>query len=157
MDFSSIDGLEFEGVNPPKEVDDNSSQDQAISFSNKIMGMLEIKTSEHNENHPKNNAGLHQLKEVFRRGTENCLEDQSCVEIGLARVNMFLRLVKGEKIEISNASLKNETIDISSNLSLTEEDFEQAKADIEKHDLNFNFRTSDDLFLENDPDFKWEL
>ena len=60
-------------------------------------------------------------------------------------------------MKISNAPLLNEAVDISTSLTLSDNDMEQAKADIEKYNLDFNFTTSNDLFLETDPNFKWEL
>ena len=158
MDFLSIDGLEFEGVEVPKEkVKDNASQEEAIDLSCRIIEVLDGKVLEHNENYPQNKTGLNQLKEVFRKSSEDCSNEENCMEVGMARVNMFLRLVKGDKMEISNVSSANKIIDISNSLILNEEDVEQAKADIEKYNLNFNFETSNDLFLERDPNFEWKL
>jgi hypothetical protein len=159
MNNPSINGLEFEGVenhvDEPKNK--NAPQEEAIGFSCKIIEAIDGKVLKHNENYPQNKITLNQLKEVFRKGSEDCSNKDNCMEVGMAKVNMFLRLVKGEKMKISNAPLSDEAVDISTSLTLSDNDMEQAKADIEKYNLDFNFTTSNDLFLETDPNFKWEL
>ena len=159
MNNSSINGLEFEGTEDSVDElkDENAPQEEAIDISCKIIEAIDGKVLEHNENSPENKITLNQLKEVFRKGSEDCADGDNCMEVGMAKVNMFLRLVNGEKMKISNAPLLNEAVDISTSLTLSDNDIEQAKADIEKYNLDFDFTTSNDLFLEKDPNFEWEL
>ena len=92
MNNSSINGLEFEGVedhvDEPKN--ENAPQEEAIDFSCKIIEAIDGKVLKHNENYPQNEVTLNQLKEVFRKSSEDCSDKDNCMEVGMAKVNMFL-------------------------------------------------------------------
>jgi hypothetical protein len=76
----------------------------AISFSVKIIEVLKNKVKEHNSKYSKK-VTLSQLKKVFRRGAGAYSSSHrpgiSRTAWGLARVNAFLRMVKGDKVKKS--------------------------------------------------------
>jgi len=76
----------------------------AISFSKKVIEALQNKVKEHNSKSSRK-VTLSQLKKVFRRGAGAYSSSHrpgiSRTAWGLARVNAFLRLVKGEKVKDS--------------------------------------------------------
>ena len=150
LEFESVDSVETQEEPQPQP---QKSQDDAIKFSVNAMKALAEKRTEHNSNNSSNKVTLNQLRSVFCRGAGNCSDAKdsinTCGEWALARVNMFLRQKSGQKIESSEAIVEMENVfDISDSWLPSEEDFEQAKADIEKYELNYDFKSIDELYLE---------
>jgi hypothetical protein len=81
-----------------------SKSDKAIEFSKKVIQALKNKVKEHNSKYSKK-VTLGQLKKVFRRGagafSSSHRPGVSRTAWGLARVNAFLRMVRGEKVKDS--------------------------------------------------------
>ena len=78
--------------------------DKGIEFSKKIIEALKNKVKEHNSKYSKK-VTLGQLKKVFRRGagafSSSHRPGVSRTAWALARVNAFLRMVKGGKVKDS--------------------------------------------------------
>ena len=78
--------------------------DKGIEFSKKIIEALKNKVKEHNSKYSKK-VTLGQLKKVFRRGagafSSSHRPGVSRTAWGLARVNAFLRMVRGAKVKNS--------------------------------------------------------
>ena len=101
MDFSSMDKLELEGAETNNEegiseFSENSyTQEDMIDVSCKIVSLLEEKKNSHNENCSENQVSLNELKSVFLRSTKECPEskypEKTCAQLGIAKINMFLR------------------------------------------------------------------
>jgi len=138
-----------------------SKSDKAIEFSRKIIEALKNKVKEHNSKNKKK-VTLGQLKKVFRRGagafSSSHRPGVSRTAWGLARVNMFLKMVRGGKVkdsyrkadsDISKASTNNYIIE--ANLDPDDEDFNQAEIDIKEYNLNdFDFTNADELYLDDE-------
>jgi len=82
-----------------------TKSDKAIDFSKKVIEALKNnKVKEHNSKYSKK-VTLGQLKKVFRRGTGAFSSSHrpgvSRTAWGLARVNAFLRMVRGAKVKDS--------------------------------------------------------
>ena len=81
-----------------------TKSDKAIEFSAKVVEALKAKVKEHNSKYSKK-VSLSQLKKVFRRGagaySSSHRPGVSRTAWGLARVNAFLRLVRGGKVKDS--------------------------------------------------------
>jgi hypothetical protein len=81
-----------------------TKSDKAIEFSAKVVEALKTKVKEHNSKYSKK-VSLNQLKKVFRRGagaySSSHRPGVSRTAWGLARVNAFLRLVRGGKVKDS--------------------------------------------------------
>jgi len=81
-----------------------TKSDKAIEFSKKVVEALKNKVKEHNSKNKKK-VTLGQLKKVFRRGagaySSSHRPGVSRTAWGLARVNAFLRMVKGGKVKDS--------------------------------------------------------
>ena len=81
-----------------------TKSDKAIEFSKKIIEALKNKVKEHNSKNKKK-VTLGQLKKVFRRGAGAFSSSHrpgiSRTAWGLARVNAFLRMVRGGKVKDS--------------------------------------------------------
>lgn len=157
MDFSSIDNLEFENLDPtenqPQSESKEISQEEMIEASCKIVETLNAKLKIYNEEFCDNQANLKDLTEVYLRGAGDCSEakdsDTNCNLWGIARVNMFLRMKSGQKMEVSKGRITtNDLIDISEWFVPSEEDFNKAKEDLEKYEMNFNFTNAEELYLE---------
>jgi hypothetical protein len=129
-------------------------QSEAIEFSKKILGVLDNKLKSHNSEHSKR-IKLHQLKSVFCNGARTKSDPLSTsTESGLARVNLFLRMVAGKiddlNLDISKKPSYNELVDITDYFRPSNEDFDKAKSDIETYDLDYHFEDIDELYIEND-------
>ncbi len=131
--------------------------DDAVNFSVKVVKALEEKLEAHNES-SHNKVTLKQLKKVYRRAAGNVFAevpdpDEKRGLWAMARVNLYLRILKGEPFpKETNASLvldaKNE-IDLVDFMLPEKQDFIHAGEDIEKYDLNYKF-SFEDLYLEED-------
>ena len=138
-----------------------TKSDKAIEFSKKVIEALKNKVKEHNSK-SKKKVTLGQLKKVFRRGagafSSSHRPGQSRASWAMARVNMFLKMVRGGKVkdsyrkadsDIARAS-KNDYI-IEANLDPDDEDFLQADEDIKNYNLgDFDFVSADELYLDDE-------
>jgi hypothetical protein len=156
--------------NTEEDIQDESSskderilEEQRISFSAKLVSCLESKKKGYNKKN-KSNIKIEQLKDIYIRGARYSNQDLNLN--GLARINMFLRMkeqkmmgivsAKIEKIEeLSSLVLETENlqelqtfVDVSDSWAPREEDYTSAKEDIEKYDLNFDFKSVSELYLE---------
>jgi hypothetical protein len=90
------------GKNPAGSA--GTKSDKAIEFSAKVVEALKSKVREHNSKYSKK-VSLSQLKKVFRRGAGAYSSSHrpgiSRTAWSLARVNAFLRLVRGGKVKDS--------------------------------------------------------
>ena len=154
-----LDKLEFEDIVHEPKKDDAPSQEEAISFSVRVINTLDAKVQNHNKE-SSNEVTLNDLREVYSRGAKNCheLEDKekNCGLWALARVNMFLRMKKGEKMSGSSSLAINQSLDISDYWLPSEGDFDKAAKEIEEFDLNYNFSSVEELYLENYQSIDWE-
>jgi|LULG01.1.fsa_nt_gb hypothetical protein len=156
-DKFDLDKLEFEDI-PPEPKDDTSSQEEAVSFSIKIIDVLDVKMRDHNKS-SSNKVTLNDLKEVYSHGAKNCHqtqdEDKNCGLWALARVNMFLRLKSGERM--NNFSLADsQSLDISDGWVPSENDFENAAKEMRELGLEYNFSSVEELYLDNYQRIDWE-
>ena len=76
-----------------------------ITFSEKVISSLKEKVQKHNEKHPSKKVTLSQLKKVYRRGAGafSASHRPGMTRGGwaMARVNMFLKMVRGGKVKDS--------------------------------------------------------
>lgn len=137
-----------------------------IVFSDRIMTALKNKVQDHNERHKKR-VDLTQLKKVYRRGSEafsvSHKPGKTRGQCAMARVNMFLRMSRGERVKDSyrkadmDISKSNILIvydqTIEEEIHFTIEDFIEASIDIQEycieHDEFYNF-LDDPAFEEDD-------
>lgn len=153
-------------------------EDNAVDFSIKLVTALEDKFKAHNKENPNSKATLQQLKKVYIHGAHNFKDtggsDGSLNLWGLARVNMYLGYKSGKKISIhckqpTSSEMSGLTFEIEEKTSVgnfldlatgwfpSEEDYEMAKEDISKYNLNYSFSSLDDIYLEyKQVSFKWE-
>jgi hypothetical protein len=138
-----------------------TKSDKAIEFSKKVIEALKNKVKEHNSKNKKK-VTLGQLKKVFRRGagafSSSHRPGQSRVSWAMARVNMFLKMVRGGKVkdsyrkadsDIARASTNNYIIE--ANLDPDDEDFNEAEIDIKNYNLgDFDFVSADELYLDDE-------
>ena len=142
-------GFESNIVSEPKDVIKN---DKTVEFSKKILAALQDKVKSHNsENNKKVN--INQVKKVYR----NTPSDKNFNQLALARVNMFLRMVRGistyvgPNINLSKAINNKYIIDASFNPSM--EDINKADEDINNFNLNdFEFTSAEELYIEDEND-----
>ncbi len=85
-------------------VNEPGSAAAAITFSEKVTQSLKDKVKEHNEKHSKK-VTLSQLKKVYRRGagafSSSHRPGKSRGQWAMARVNTFLKMVRGDKVKDS--------------------------------------------------------
>ena len=85
-------------------VNEPGSAAGAITFSEKVTQSLKNKVKEHNEKHSKK-VTLSQLKKVYRRGagafSSSHRPGKSRGQWAMARVNTFLKMVRGDKVKDS--------------------------------------------------------
>ena len=145
----------------------------AITFSAKVVQALKNKVKEHNKKHPTKKVSLSQLKKVYRRGagafSQSHRPGQTRGSWAMARVNMFLKMKRSGKVKDSYrkadqdvASTKYELefvthdkvsavneFDLTDELYPSDEDFAQAKKDIEEYELDYDFQDVDELYLDD--------
>lgn len=132
--------------------------EDAISFSVKVIEALEKKMKDHNSSCD-NKVSLKQLKKVYRRAAGNVFADvpevgQDKGKWAMARVHMYLRILKGEPMpRETHASVSfnsNEAIDLFDSVIPSLEDFTEAEKCIVANDLSYKFTTIDSLYLEDE-------
>ena len=161
-------GIEYELESSGEDFQKNSSwrqsletlkNDDAVSFSVKVIEALEKKMREHNTA-SSNKVSLKQLKKVYRRAAGNVFADVPDTDgnkgkWAMARVNMYLRILNGEPLPRETyASIDfdfvGKDIDLIDAVIPTKEDFLKASEDIEKFDLNYEFNNINDLYLDDE-------
>ena len=129
-----------------------------ITFSDKVLESLKSKVKEHNSK-SKKKVTLSQLKKVYRRGagafSSSHRPGKSRGQWAMARVNTFLKMVRGGKVKDSYRKADQDIAKASANVLIddgireenffSEEDLIQAKLDIYNHQL------------QEDPDFTEEM
>ena len=156
--------LEFENFEPENTPEESISGDQKyIDYSVKMVSYLEAKTEEHNNDEEKKYVNTSQLKRVFINAAKNFYKTDSGLEIhewSVARVNMFLAIKAGRKINYNTEDVRvKDLLDASSVIVPSNEDIEQAKKDIKAHDLGLNFESIENLYIEDEKntiEFDWE-
>jgi hypothetical protein len=146
---------------------EKKEEDAVIEFSARLAETFRGKVKEHNGSHP-NKVYLGQVIKVYRQGADTFPSDieldLSINEWSMARVNMFIRMKQGdvsnsksnEKLdkklsglvfETSSIKRVNSFLDLTKNWMPNEEDFELAKADVKKNQLNYNFKSVEEIYL----------
>jgi hypothetical protein len=137
--------------------------DKGIEYSKKVIEALKNKVKEHNSKNKKK-VTLGQLKKVFRRGagafSSSHRPGMTRVGWSMARVNMFLKMVRGGKVkdsyrkadsDITRASVSDYEVEV--NFEPDDEDFAQAQEDIKNYKLeDFDFSNVDELYLDDEED-----
>jgi hypothetical protein len=137
--------------------------DKGIEYSKKVIEALKNKVKEHNSKNKKK-VTLGQLKKVYRRGagafSSSHRPGMTRGGWAMARVNMFLKMVRGGKVkdsyrkadsDISRASIYD--YEIEANFEPDDEDFAQAEQDIKNYKLeDFDFSNVDELYLDDEED-----
>ena len=150
-------------------MDKTKEEDAVIEFSARLAETFREKVKKHNGSYP-NKVSLGQVVKVFKHGAESfvseAVTDPNINEWSMARVNMFLRMKQGRvssnKLqtkapkEVSMSALIFETpsikrvdtfLDLTKNWTPNDEDFELAKADAENNQLNYDFKTVEEIYL----------
>lgn len=130
-----------------------SEDEEYINYTICILDALRSKAKEYNDIGG-SKVSWQQLKSVFVAGAS---EEQAENKIlsGFARVNMYLRLldpatVASEfKLASNKRNLKKLIFDFSSHISPNSDDINIAGEDLKKYNLNFNFSSVDELYLED--------
>lgn len=150
--------------NQATESSEIGSEELAIKFSARLVDLLGSKMRSHNKKNQKDKVSLSQLKSVYKNAARNYnYAGYSRGEWALARVNLFLRVMEGEKPEIikgyEQASLgglvfeskliKKEEHDVSLNWVPSQEDFTTAKIEIKESRLDYHFNSIAELYLDD--------
>jgi hypothetical protein len=89
-------------------------EEKSIAFSDEIVDSLKNKVKQHNIK-SNNKITLAQLKKVYRRGigafSNSNRPNVSNQQLAMARVNMFLKMVKGEQVEDSYRKADEDVMD----------------------------------------------
>ena len=139
-----------------------------ITFSDRVLESLKSKVKEHNAKHSKK-VTLSQLKKVYRRGagafSSSHRPGKSRGQWAMARVNMFLKMVRGGKVKDSYRKADQDVAKASAGVIIddgirdelnlfTEEDLIAAKLDIHNYQLqedpNFTEEMWSTIFIDVD-------
>tara|TARA_Y100000310_G_scaffold180736_1_gene180674 strand:+ start:2655 stop:3146 length:492 start_codon:yes stop_codon:yes gene_type:complete len=159
--FKNIEKLEFENLETSSPKQSEKGQEDAINLSVKVAEALTDKMKNHNKKTPNNKVSLSQLKKVFKHGASKISpdsEEKNPNHWGMARVNMFLRMLQGDKMTRARKYVSNSNvIDISEMWFPSKEDLDQARKDIENNKLNYIFGDVRELYLDDyeRPDHIW--
>lgn len=140
-----------------KKLKNNSTSEKSLIFSKKIVAMLEEKMNIHNSEALRK-VQLKDLKKAYKAGFNISNPKEINVQ-AIANVNILLRLLSGKYTNIFN-NFKQNNIEIfgsdfviKGNFGPEQIDLDQAKADIEKYELqDFDFLSVDELYLEDEED-----
>ena len=131
------------------------------------MEFLSDKMKQHNQSYKSKRVSLNELKDVYYQAGKNFNADRNvpCHEWCLAKVNTFLRMKAGENVYFRNSSLEKKKatkielendpmvrqyhFDISTSLEPSDIDFDKTRREIEKENLNFNFKSIENLYLDD--------
>jgi hypothetical protein len=150
----------------PKE----SEGDEIIAFSVRIVEALTSKAEDHNRDENNSPVTFEELLEAYRRGAnmQDIFEGRTLGELAMARVNLLLRVksrrfkdiltgVDEEKTAQQLSGLifdqEDHSISINSELDMfdswapQEGDFIKARKDIEKYNLDYDFKNINELYL----------
>jgi len=131
-----------------------------ITFSDRVLESLKSKVKEHNSKSSKK-VTLSQLKKVYRRGagafSSSHRPGKSRGQWAMARVNMFLKMVRGGKVKDSYRKADQDVAKASAGFIIedgvrdetnlfTEEDLIAAKLDIHNHQLQEDPEFTDDMW-----------
>ena len=134
-----------------------ASQEAAIQFSNQVTEALKNKVKEHNEKYSKK-VTLSQLKKVYRRGagafSSSHRPGKTRGQWAMARVNMFLKMLRGGKVKESYKQAdkdvaKASSIDLFDNYEYDEAELQEAMQDAIAFDINYDFEL-EDVYLEEE-------
>lgn len=164
FELSSVSGIKYDtepnsvGVQK-KEADEKSM----IEFSAKLIDFFKNESKKYNKSNPSKKTSSKKLKEAYIEAANFYQEDYPfnknhwCI----AKVFLYLDIKKGKKILIddsyANIDFKNE-INISLEWAPTEEHLRAAALVIKEKELEYDFKSIDDLYLENYKplDLEWE-
>ena len=138
------------------EGENKSSGDEAVEFSKKLLGFLEQEIKKFNSKNERK-LRLSQARKMYCLGTKLKEQDEEYTtnEWGLARVNLFLRIISGNieelNLDISKKTSYNKLMDITHQLIPTLEDFQKAKNDSRDHELHYPYEDIEELYIEEKP------
>jgi len=131
-----------------------------ITFSDRVLESLKMKVKEHNSKSSKK-VTLSQLKKIYRRGagafSSSHRPGKSRGQWAMARVNMFLKMVRGGKVKDSYRKADQDVAKASAAVMIddgirdemnlfTEEDFIAAKLDIHNYQLQEDPEFTDEMW-----------
>jgi hypothetical protein len=148
---------------------DKKEEDIVIEFSARLAETFKEKVKKHNGSHL-NKVSLAQVIKVYKHGAKTFSSSNesapSINEWSIARVNMFLRMKQGEvttnnksQAEVSKEAMSalvfetpsikrvNSFLDLTKNWTPSEEDFALAQDDVKKNRLDYNFKTTEEIYL----------
>ena len=132
--------------------------EDAVNFFFLLIQALEHIMEEHNSS-SENKVSLKQLKKVYRRAAGNVFAEVPEVEQdkgkwAMARVQMYLRILKGEPMPretLASTSLNSQQeVDLFDSVIPSEQDFSKAKKCIVANDLSYKFMSIDEIYLEDE-------
>ena len=166
---TSPESIEEAETKEPSQVEQKVpevTQEDAISLSNKIVKILENKVKLHNAKY-ESKVTLDQLKEVYTSGSEGYEQiDESVVDgwnkklaikcdwpvFAMARINSFLRMKRGEKVDPTKQLVKvlasDQELDITPSLLPGNDSLAEAWVDVREINLDDIELTPQDLYLE---------
>jgi len=166
-DASASDSEETEGSGD-QELAPRSfieTQDQAIEFSSKLIKALDGKVEDHNTANISNKVNNTQLKKVYCEAVKSYDPEKHLFNknhFGFARVNMFLDMTVGkfpQSLPASGENLSLSDIDVTAAFTLDSDCWASAKEDIQKFNIDYDFNSIDDLYIDIEPEkieFYWD-
>ena len=141
---------------PENQVSGKEEQEKIIEFSNKVVNCLEGLIKDYNSKYSKK-VKIQQAKKMYCAGARMCETDSphSANEWGLARVNLCMRIIAGEigelNLDISRKTSYNKLVDMTDQLTPSEEDFKRAELEAQNYDLDYHFVDVDELYIDDEP------
>lgn len=114
---------------------------QVVEFSLRIVSCLKDKVKNHNLENADCKVSFSSLRRAFCDASANVVSGTR-IQFSIASVNKLLRITSGR-------------IDLTKSLDPIEEDYIQAQEDLFKYDLNFNFNSVDELYIDKETNKFW--
>jgi hypothetical protein len=141
---------------PENQVSGKEEQEKVIEFSKKIVGCIDDIIKNYNSKYSKK-IKLSQAKKMYCAGARmhETGSPHSANEWGLARLNLCMRIIAGEigelNLDISRKTSYNKLVDMTDQLTPSEEDFKKAELDARNYDLDYHFVDIDELYIDSEP------
>jgi hypothetical protein len=132
------------------------NEEESIEFSKNVIQLLKAKVKEHNSSNA-SKITVNDLKKVYLHGTNIILAEKTVGFSALARVNMYLRIIKAETLDSSflGKTLKlnrsNLEIDFTDNWEPSAEDVKLTEQEALAKNLDKNFSLNELYFDEESP------
>ena len=155
FEVSSASGIKYDTESISVNENKNDVDEKLmIEFSAKLVDFFKNTVRQYNKSYPNNKTTAKKIKEVYIEAANLYQEDYPCSMNNwcIAKVFLFLDIKAGNRIQLddsyANIDFEN-CINISPDFFPSENNFEVATSIIKEKNLDYDFKSIDNLYLED--------